>query len=116
MASSFRRPCECASTRLGHVHAADQQHAHGAGPQQIQGLANVPDEIVLEWHGDRTKGIPDERREHGEAFHVRGVERIDLGLRLLERRAGLQPANVGPVVRMALAQLLLLFGERGGHP
>jgi hypothetical protein len=52
----------------------------------------------------------------GKAIEISGVERVDLLLRLLDCRAGLQFGDVLPTVAVALVVGLLLRSERKGAP
>ena len=102
---------------VGHVDAADQEHEEGAAPQQVQRRLHRSHEVV---------GIPIDYRAEPrveqdllvlrEALKIGRVQGVDLGLRLLESCAWLEPTDVPVVVAVALGVGFLLGRERKRSP
>ena len=78
---------------------------------------DIADNLVLEPDDLRPeprvlKNFPELR----EALHVRGVQRVHLGLRLLERGARLEPSDHLPVIAVSLVVRFLIRGKRERRP
>ena len=102
---------------IRHVDDADEQDEERAAPHQIEDRLHVADEKVLHRRDDGVEPrVGEELGVLREALEVSGVDGVDLLLRLLHRRAGLEASDVAPVVAVALLVALLLGGKRGRQP
>ena len=102
---------------IRHVDDADQQDEQRTAPHQIEDRFHVADEKILQRRDDRVEArVGEELGVLRKALEVSGVDRVDLLLRLLHRRAGLEASDVSPVVAVALLVALLLRGKRRRQP
>ena len=86
---------------VGDVDAADDQHEDHAAPQQVQRRSRVADEILLKATTSvRKPALIRISRQLRKAFEVRGVDGVDLALRLFD---AWRPASRRPIC----CQLLL---------
>ena len=98
-----------------HIDATDQQHENRAAPQHRQRRLAFADQVRLEVdHVAAEARVLEDLLPLRKALEVRGVDRIQLALRLLERGARLQPSNLLPVVAVPGFVGLVARGERGG--
>src|SRR4029450_13862574 len=68
-------------------------------PQQSQCRLDVSHERVLQPVDDRVKsGIENDLPELWKAIQVCAVDRVDLGLRLLDGRSPIEPREISPVI------------------
>src|SRR5262245_38338428 len=99
VASSLARRFDLASATLARFTRPDQQDERGASPEEIERGSNAANEDLLEQFDLRVEACVDQELfELRKSLLVRGIDRVDLLLSLLHRRAGFQPADVVPAV------------------
>jgi hypothetical protein len=101
--------------QVGHVDAADDQHAEHAAPEQIQRRTRFLEQLVLERSSDGMEtGIDEDRLQVRKALQIRGIDGVDLTLRLFEGPSRLQTGELLPIVAMppAIRPVLRCEGHR----
>src|SRR6185369_15260678 len=117
VASSFNRARDRTSARLVNIHAPDEQNEQRATPHQIQRGPDVLHHLVLKSIDNGTEPrVDDDFLELWESIEVRGIQRVDLRLRLFDGDSRLQPGDVGGIVAVSRVIRLLFCCERHGCP
>ncbi len=117
VASSRTRPLARTETRLAMLTHPISRTQSTPPHKQVERAAGAFDQIALKRLDLRVEpGVHQDFFQRRKSLEVCRVDRIDLGLRLLDRVARLEPSHLLPVVAVAALVGPIFRGKRHRHP